>query len=341
MSDPTASAAPEAPNPSPYTQEALNALTPEARSTYESTGDWPEPAKVTTTAPAAASDEPDEDEPAVAPVAAPEASAAAPVPTPEKPVSKRQQHINDLMRRAAESDQRAAALEAKLAALEGRVAPAAEPEPAATPAPVIDPSDPEPLEADFDDYRSFVKATAKWEIRQAQREALAESEAAQRAQAEMSRLEAFQSTAKTWIGRRDDFLAKHPDKAEAMVTFLDGVHPGTPIGDVILESEVGAEIADYLAFHPQEAERIARLAPISALRALGKLEAKFDPESPLSSASASAGPAAGKTVTSAPAAPTTLTPRSAIPADPSADALARKDFAAFEREENRKALAGG
>lgn len=326
MSDPIA----DTTAPEQSSQAALDALSPADRASWDLTGDWPEPAKVTTTVDP---DADEHDEPA--PVSVPVAVDAKPEPTPEKPVSKRQQQINDLIRKETESSLRARALEAKLAALEGQVAPK---EPEANPEPVSDPGDPEPQEASFEDYRQFVKQQARWEIRQAKREADAETQQTQRAHAETAQREAFQTQAQTWIGRRDDFLAKHPAKAERMTAFLDLVHPGTPIGDVILESEVGADVAEYLSAHLDEADRIARLAPISALRALGKLEAQFDPS--LTSASASAGPAA-KTVTSAPAPAMTLSSRSASPADPAAAALARGDFSAWELEENRKALASG
>lgn len=324
MSDPIA----DTPAPDPTPDATFLAF--EASENRRATGaSDPEPAPVA--APAADPDADDADEPA------PAATAAKAEPTPEKPVSKRQQQINDLIRKATEADLRAQALEAKMAALDKGNAKA-EPVKAPEAAPVTDPGDPEPQEAAFEDYRTFVKAQARWEIRQAKREADAETAKFQQAHAETAQREEFQARAQTWIGRREAFVAAHPDKADRMMAFLDGVHAGTPIGDVILESEVGGEVADYLAANPTEADRIARLAPVSALRALGKIEAKFD--STLTSASASAGPAA-KTVTTAPAPPMTLAARSARPADPAAAALARGDFEAWEAEENRKALAAG
>lgn len=327
MSDPIADTPAE-----PSGQDALNALSPADRSTWELTGVWPDPSKVTTTA---AEPDADDEEPVE-----PEATAAAvetkPEPTPEKPVSKRQQQINDLIRRSTESDLRAKALEAEIQALKA-VKPAAEPEKKPEPAAVVDPGDPEPQEAAFEDYKAFVKAQARWEIRQAKREADAETKKEQAAHAETAQREEFATRAKTWIERRDAFITKHPDKADRVTRFLETVFAGTPIGDVIMESEVGADVADYLAANPTEADRIARLAPISALRALGNIEGKFDSEA-LTIASASAGPAA-KTVTTAPAPPMTLAARSASPADPAAAALERGDFAAFEEAENRRATA--
>ena len=252
---------------------------------------------------------------------------------PERTISKRQQRINELERKAAESDRRAAELATKLAAIEART-PAAEPPKVEPPAPVVDPSDPEPQEADFDDYRQFTIAVSKWAYRQEKRQetAAAEQAADEKRQADIK--QEFDTKMATWGTRVNSFIAKHPDRAANLDAFLARVYAGTPIGDTLMDSEVGAELADYFAANIAEAERIARLAPIQALRELGKLESQFSP----THASARAQPAA-KTVTTAPAPPTTLAARTADPADPVAAAVARGDYSTFERAENERALA--
>jgi hypothetical protein len=326
MSEPAATPAPE--------PAAADFASFEARENALAVGETPapEPEKPSEPAPAP---EPDDDEPEPAAEASPVAPAA-----PEKAVSKRQQHLNELERKAklaelaqAKADLRAEELAAKLAAIEARTAPESKPEPTA----IVDPADPEPQEAQFDDYRAFVKAQSRWEIRQAKREEAAEAEKASRATAERTAHESLTARVESWIERRDAFAAKTPGFTERAAAFLATLRTGTPIGDTILESDVGPELSDYLATHTDEADRIARLAPASALRALGKLEAQFDTPT---HASAPAQPA-GKTVTSAPAAPMTLSSRSAVTADPAAAALAAGDFEAWEREENRKAVQTG
>lgn len=270
-------------------------------------------------------------EPIAEAVAEPEpaAGAVAADPTPVK-LSKRQQHINELERSRAQAEERAAKLEARLAEIEAGPKTAEKPAAAAA---SIDPKDPEPQEADFDDYRAFVKALSRWEIREDKREAEAASAAQAARDREASAATEFETRVSTWVDRRDSYIDKNPASAERLTAFLDTMRARTPMGDAIMDSEVGAELADYLASHPEEAERIARLAPIPALLALGKLEASIPTH-----ASARAQPAA-KTVTTAPAPPTTLAARSADPSDPVAAAVARGDYSAFEFEENRKALA--
>jgi hypothetical protein len=313
----------------PTAQEAVNALSPEARASWELTGDWPAPKAVTTTEIADPDDEPD---PAAATVTttAPEPVAQVLSKRQQKEHAK-QQEINDAIRSRTEAEQRAATLEARIADLERTAPPAAK-----TEAPVTDPADPEPQEAAFEDYRAFVKAMSRWEIRQDKRESEAAASTARAAQAEQARTEAFQTQTSTWVHRRDAFAAENPTFAEHAMPFLDQIHAGTPLGDVILDSEVGPQLALYLSEHPDEAERIVRLAPISALRALGKLEAQFDLSTDLSTTETALAGSAAKTVTTAPAPATTLAARSADPADPIASAVARGDFSAFERLENQR-----
>ena len=316
------------------TQEDFAAF--ESAENAKALGQEPPKADAPAAEPAPNGDEPDaEDEPAETLASEPEPEkAAAPVPTPEKPVSKRQQQINELIRARAESDQRAADLAAKLAEIESRVAkPSEKAEPAAAPTAPLDPSDPEPTEDEigtkFSTYAEFTRAQARWVVREERRaEAIqAQQESAQRAQSE--RLG-------TWTQRLHAFADSKPDKpsfVKAVGPFLDLVKRDTPLYDVLTDSPVGPAIAEHLATHPEVWSRIAPLGPIQQLRALGAIEALFD--SSLTSASASAGPAA-KTVTTAPAPPTTLSARSADPADPVAAAVARGDFSAFEAEENRR-----
>ena len=60
------------------------------------------------------------------------------------------------------------------------------------------------------------------------------------------------------------------------VVFEMGFPKSEVMTNAILDSEVGPQVAYYLANNPDEAEKIAELPPISALRAIGRLEAKFE-----------------------------------------------------------------
>jgi hypothetical protein len=295
---------------------ALAALSDADRATWRKTGEMPK----ADAAPAPAA-KPAEAAPApVDEAAKPEAEAAAPG------VSKRQQQINDLIRRATVAEQEAAQLRDQVAR---GAQPAGKPaEAPAAPATAADPSDPKPTVDAFDTYEEYVFEAAKWTVRQEQRAAH------QAAQAHAAHAE-FTQRMSGWAERHKAFAASNPAYIEKAQPFLDRVFPGTPIGDVLADSPVGPQLALHLAEHLDEAERIARLHPIHALRELGKLEAKFENVAP----AASAAPAPVKAVSDAPVPPTTLGTGSAEPADAIEAAVARKDFRAYAAEANRQELA--
>lgn len=263
-----------------------------------------------------------------------------------KRTAKDQEFINERIRTAvAETAARAERAEKELAELRAKV-PAAEPKAAEAPKSTAE-------KFTFPNYEKFLDANPKlletntgdaynqWELERLQafgewkdQRAEAIAEAKRQKDDETVSAAEFKIQTETWARRRDDYAAKHPEFTEKVGPLLAALRAGTIFGDAILESEVGPQMAQHLAEHPEEVERIARLSPNSAIRALGKIEALYE----TTSASASAGPAA-KTVTTAPAPPTTLAARSASPADPAKAAFDRGDYPAWEAEENRKALA--
>lgn len=305
--------------------EDLHSLSADERASWEATGTWPERQAETPAAapaavePAAEADEDDADE-APAPVA------AAPV-VEAKPVSKRQQQINDLIRSRAEADAKAAALEAKIAALEGK-SKTATPETAQEAiAATVEPTSAKPKIEDFESIDAYMEALTDWKIEQ--RESVTRANAAKTAaQREL------ETRAGSWIQRRDAFFATQDAAAVATAgKFLEGVSSGTPLGDVLIESPVGPQVALHLATHPDDADRIARLAPLAQIRELGKLEGKFDTQP-----TARAQEAAVKTVTTAPAPPTTVTAATGSTVDDVTDAIDRGDFRAYEAAANRRDL---
>jgi hypothetical protein len=299
----------------------------EASENRKAMGGEPEPELVKEPEP---EPEPEAETPAEEPKAAPiEATGKdyTPPNSRSKRTAKDQEFINERIRTSVSEATKQ--LQAEIAELKAKVAPAAEP---VTPEPVTDPKDPEPQEANFETYGAFTRELARWAIRQDRREA--EAAAAAKAATERDAAADADITARMgeWIDRRNDFAAKHPGYYDKAGAYLDTLRAGTLFGDAILESEVGPQMALHLATHPDEVQRISALSLNSAIRALGRIEATY-----LTSASASAGPAA-KTVTTAPAPPTTLAARSADSADRATAAVLRGDFSAFEAEENRKAL---
>lgn len=77
-----------------------------------------------------------------------------------------------------------------------------------------------------------------------------------------------------WQGRAEKAAAKHSDYDEALEN-VDHIKIPPMTQTAIMESEVGAEIAYYLAKHPDELEKIVNLKPHAALMALGRIESKL------------------------------------------------------------------
>lgn len=167
----------------------------------------------------------------------------------------------------------AAALRAELAALRAPKQPAAE-------AVAVQPTRPKPTEEQvgttYPTYADFVEDLADWKSEQRDVRRAADAEASARQNAEQQAGQAFQQRASTWAERREAFAASTPAFAEKAVPFLDQVFPGTPIGDVIMDSAVGPQLALYLAENEAEVRRIIALHPLTQLRELGKIEAKYE-----------------------------------------------------------------
>lgn len=79
---------------------------------------------------------------------------------------------------------------------------------------------------------------------------------------------------KTWSEKVNAVKDELPD-FDDMVASSDVVVPNH-VRDAIMESEQGAKLLYHLAENPEIAEKIAKLPPISALREIGKLEARLE-----------------------------------------------------------------
>ncbi len=269
--------------------------------------------------------------PAADPDAEPE-DAPGPPPAPVRPVSKRQQEINDHLRAKAEAIQRADAAEKRLAELEANAQRSDPTPPAQLPAPE---DDKEPVLDDFldtpDPYLAYSRAIAKYDALQvvtAQESARDARTKAQREQDDAQQLFlAYQA-------REAALKLQHPDFDTKTAAVRNAIDLRTPLGSALVESPVAPQLILHLAEHPEDFERIGRLGVTNlpaALRELGRLEAKFEPDA------APSGPAP-KTVTSAPSPPSTLGRRPADVADDADAAVAREDFRAYADAENRKEI---
>ena len=70
-------------------------------------------------------------------------------------------------------------------------------------------------------------------------------------------------------------IAKAEDKYEDFEEKVGKLDPRNPVVLAIMESDIGADIAYHLGSHVDEAKKIFALSPASAIREIGKLEARL------------------------------------------------------------------
>lgn len=149
-------------------------------------------------------------------------------------------------------------LETKVAELESKLKP--------TPVEPVE-ADPKPKPEQFNDMFEYAEALADWTADKRFKEERAK-EAAQKVEQER------QKTMETWSNRVQDFRSKTPD-FDDMVGSAD-VTVSNEVRDAIFESDVGPQILYHLAENPDVAKKLQSMTAIGALRAIGKLEAKFE-----------------------------------------------------------------
>lgn len=142
----------------------------------------------------------------------------------------------------------------------------------------------EPKQEQFASWEDYNRAVVKHE---AAKIARAEIQRMQQESEQRAAQAKAQAAQRQWTAKAEKARDRFDDFDEALGS-SEQQYP-QPLLDAIAESDIGPELAYHLAKHPEDAERIARLAPHSAIRELGKLEAKLS------------APPAVKKVTNAPA----------------------------------------
>lgn len=151
---------------------------------------------------------------------------------------------------------RAADLEAKLAE--------------ATKKPTTEAADKEPKHEDFETWDAYYKADAKYQARQ--EFARLEKDRETKARETAHRNE-FADKQKQYAERADEFKATTPDFDDVIDSY-DG--PLTaPMQQALLDSDIGPQVAYYLAQNPEEAEALSKMGVMALGKAVGHIEAKL------------------------------------------------------------------
>lgn len=143
------------------------------------------------------------------------------------------------------------------------------------------------------DPEKYAQAVADYKLKKAEQE----RDARQR---DETAKQYTQRLATQWEEKVEAAYEKYEDFDEV----VGKLEPKVPFVAAIMEADNGPDIAHYLGKNPKEAQRIAQLPPLSQVREIGKLEAKFAAE-----------PVKAKTPSKAPAPITPLTGTTPAPTD--------------------------
>ena len=184
--------------------------------------------------------------------------------------------------KAAEAQRRADELEARLKSLEeGRTV---------NPEPKLNER---PRPEQFIDSFEYADALADWAAEEAVKRSKQE-------EAEKAAMAERQKVLDSWSKRLEAVKSELPDYEEMVASST--VQVNDAVRDAILESEVGPRILYELAQNDELAEKISKASPITALREIGKLEARFEAQK------AEEKPKSEKTVTAKSNAPAPINP---------------------------------
>jgi len=177
-------------------------------------------------------------------------------PKKNKGVGKR---INELTREKYEERRAREAAEAELADLRAKLANQGRDTATGNPQPTLD---------QFDyDYEAFNEALSDWK---------AEQKLAQRSQAESQRQQQEAAKAKQAAAQKmiAEYQEQDPDGWQEAISAPINYTPA--MLDALGDSDRAPEIAVYLARHLDEADRISRMPPAAAIRALVRIESGLE-----------------------------------------------------------------
>ena len=197
-----------------------------------------------------------------------------------KPAKSAQERINKAVAKQRAAERRAEELERRIEALErgGRQPQAPQPQTTAqqqTPAPG---GDKEPVPTDYEggEYDArYIRDVAKW----AAKEELRQTSAAQQAAREQQTVAERRTE---MVKKRDALTEKAVELYDDFeeVVFDDGVIITPTVGELILDSEFGPQIAYALASDPEAQKRVSVMSPARQAAWFGRQEAELSSKTP-------------------------------------------------------------
>jgi hypothetical protein len=124
-----------------------------------------------------------------------------------------------------------------------------------------------PKADNFDTQEEYIDALTDWKLDQKFKSEQEKTQKSEKEKVEMER-------ASNWQAKMEAFTENTPDFEDAMEEISD-VPVSPALQEAILESDIGPEILYALGKDPDEALRISKLSDYSAIKEVGKLEAKL------------------------------------------------------------------
>lgn len=124
-----------------------------------------------------------------------------------------------------------------------------------------------PSPGDFETHDDYVEALTDWKLDQKLQAQSAKQKESQIKSEQQARIQ-------THLDRIQSFVKEHEDFEETMME-VDDVPISIAVQELILESENGPELMYELAKNRKEFEKICKLSPLAAARAMGAFEAKL------------------------------------------------------------------
>ncbi len=134
------------------------------------------------------------------------------------------------------------------------------------------PSAGRPSQDDFETYEEFQEALVDWKVtlRLTERDVV-DRERIERASTDRAR----EKVVAAHEARIDTFRSGHDD-FDAVIAQGKDLPMTRPMQDSVLNSDMGPAVMYHLCRFPEECDRIAALAPMVAIREMGKLEARIE-----------------------------------------------------------------
>jgi hypothetical protein len=124
-----------------------------------------------------------------------------------------------------------------------------------------------PVPADYESYDEYVEALTEFKAREIVGDA-------ERGRTEKESQRKAREAEKEFYERIEKFGKEHGDFDELVINNPD-LRINKTMYDALMDSPFGPDIYYFLGQNPKEAERIFGLAPIAAIREIGKIEAGF------------------------------------------------------------------